>query len=168
MVLLPSGTAGGAWSAAAVHVLLLDAAAGAQAALVAVRALKRAAVWGGDGGGAAAHTAEPATLVVACAGCVGDAAAGECLEAARGELAGLHAKVVEEPLLPPLPLEGKEADEAEAEDAAAGRPAEGTQGALPTVQWTAVGPEALLVAAVRAAHSERRERKNTREALAVA
>ncbi len=51
-VLLPPAAAGDAWAGAAVHLLLLDAGAGAQVALAAARALQEAAGWGRSAAGA--------------------------------------------------------------------------------------------------------------------
>ncbi len=111
-VLLPPAAAGDAWAGAAVHLLLLDAGAGAQVALAAARALQQAAGWGGSA--ADARAAEPAGLVMACvgraAGGSGASSAGEAVgEVAwwaevcvllRQELQLIGAaQVVEEPLL---------------------------------------------------------------------
>ena len=140
-------------------------AAGAHAALAAVRALKQAGDTGGDISVQVA--VEPAAgLVVAFVG--GGAnwltAGGTVLDLVRRELAGLNARVVEAPLAP-LPLEEEEEmEEARAaEGAVAHRPAEGT---LPRGSLSVAGPEALLVAAVRAAHAELNERLAKQLALA--
>jgi hypothetical protein len=123
-VLLPPAAAGDAWAGAAVHVLLLDAGAGAQAALAAARALQQAAGWRG-GSATDGRAAEPAGLVVACvgrAGGGGGASSGSVVGGAAG--AGVEwwadaceqlrqelqragaAQVVEEPLLLLAPADG--------------------------------------------------------------
>jgi hypothetical protein len=105
-----------------VHLLLLDAGAGAQAALAAARGLQQAA-GGGDAAAVASGAAEPVGLVVACcvlgqpggsvgATCAGANAAGvawwaEACVLLRQELqhAGT-AQVVEEPLVLLAPSDG--------------------------------------------------------------